>query len=278
MDGEKIINVITRFSRERGFKKCLASLNSQGYENIKHFITYESSEGLEYLKSFTYRYPTEFIRVPKYNRIPNLYLYAEHHDAETDYSNWDWDKWGVQVVLGDEIPPRQEIACDEKKYEVPGWWCMGLPHSLRRKSFHAPYNLYVKIAEQHVKEGWILYLDDDDVYTSPKSIQIIVDNINKGGEDCLYTYKMIRETVGGENLVPSSKFWKYHLAGHPIIYGEAGAGTFCFHSKYKKYTQWGHWSGDDYRTLKALEKVIGKKYFINEVLYSALKPGAGNNE
>lgn len=270
-----MINIITRFSREEGFKKCLESLNSQTYKGVHHYITYETQEKLKYLRSLDYKYPTTFVKVPKYNKVKNLYLYCEHHDVHTDYLNWDWDKWGVQVVLGDKEPLRQEIKCKEDKFEIPGYWCMSLSHTLRKRSAHAPYNFYVKIAEQHINEGWIAYLDDDDVYTSETSLEDLASHIGKYDEDTLHFFRMIRETDDGENLVPSSKFWNYHLAGHPIIHGEAGAGTFCFHSKYKGCTQWGEWTGDDYRSLKALERVIPKKNFINQVLYNALKPGGG---
>ena len=110
-----MINIITRFSREGGFKKCLESLNSQTYKEIHHYITYETQEKFEYLKSFEYKYPTTFIRVPKYHKVKDLYLYYEHHDRDTDYLNWDWDKWDVKVVLGKEVPSRKQIECKKGK-------------------------------------------------------------------------------------------------------------------------------------------------------------------
>lgn len=273
---EPLINIITRFSRKEGIIRSLESLNSQTYDNIKHYITYETTEGLEYLKSLEYKYPTEFIRVPKYNRISNLYLYYEHHDGDTDYLNWDWEKWDVQVVLGKEIPPRNEVECNSQRYYKESWWCESLPHSLRKWSRHSPYNLYIKIAEQYVNKGWIIYLDDDDFYTSDKAIQILANYIKEHNEDVLHFFRMRRKSDDGGDIVPSDYFYKIHSTGHPIVMGEVGGACICFHSKYKEFTQWGYWSGDDYRTVKVLEQVIPHKNLIKDILYNALEPGKGN--
>lgn len=272
---EPIINVLTRFSRKEGIVRSLQSLNEQTYSNIKHYITYETTEGLEHLKTLEYKYPTEFIRVPNYKRIKNLYLYYEHHDGDTDYLNWDWEKWDVQVIHGDKIPPRKVVKCNSRKYAMDRWFCCSLDHSIRKRSPHGPYNMYLKIAEAYVKEGWISYLDDDDVYTSENSISDLACEIKEGSEDTFHLFRVKREARFKENLIPSDKFFRYHVAGHPIIMGEIGGACICFHSKYKEYTQWGHWAGDDYRTVKVLEKVIPHKNFINKVLYDAFKAGKG---
>lgn len=272
---DPLINVITRFSRKDKFLKALESLSSQTYNNIRHYVTYETQENLGFLQSLEYKHPTAFIRVPNYNRINNLHLYYEHHDGDTDYLNWDWEKWDVQTVLGEEIPPRNEVECKKQRYYGENYWCESLPHSLRKKSTHSPYNLYVKIAETCIGKGWIVYLDDDDVYTSNESIQILVNSIKESNEDTLHVFRMKRKTDDGENIVPSNRFFRYHTVGHPIIHGEVGSGCICFHSKYKEFTQWGHWSGDDYRTIKALERVIPYKKHLVDILYDALEPGVG---
>jgi len=272
---DPLINIITRFSRKDKFPRALESLSTQTYSNIRHYITYETQESLEFLQSLEYKYPTAFIRVPKYNKIKDLYLYFEHHDADTDYLNWDWGKWNVQVVLGKEKPPRKEVKCKKVKYQGKNIWCEGLSHSLRKWSMHAPYNMYVKIAETCIGKGWIMYLDDDDVYTSKDSVGVIADHIIKNNEDTLLLFRMKRKSDCGQHIVPNDHFYSYHVAGHPIIQGEIGSGCVCFHSKYKEFTQWGHWSGDDYRTIKALERVIPRKEHLFDVLYDALEPGAG---
>ena len=78
-----LVNIITRFSRKDKFPRALESLSSQTYNNIRHYITYETQENLEFLQSLEYKYPTAFVRVPKYNKVKDLYLYYEHHDAHT---------------------------------------------------------------------------------------------------------------------------------------------------------------------------------------------------
>ena len=277
---EPLINVITRFSREDGIVESLQSLNEQTYSNIKHYITYQTTEGLEYLKSLKYKYPTEFIRVPDYKKIEGLFLYFEDHPADTDYLNWDWGKWDVQVVYNGEEPPRKIIECTPQVYEKDGNWCASLPASLRRYSHHAPYNLYMKIAEQHVKEGWISYLDDDDTYTSKDSIKTLAEEIAKKDNDTLHVFRMERHTpqwdeseakyTSPDTTKPNNHFWHYMTLGHPSLINEIGSGCICFHSKWKEYTQWGHWTADDYRTVNVLEKTIPTRNLINEVLYCSI--------
>jgi len=269
--GGPLINIITRFSREKGMIKALRSLNEQTYHNVKHFITYETFEGLEFLKSLEYKYPTKFIKVPKYTKIDNLYLYGEHHGLDTDYLNWDWEKWDVKVVLGDEIPPRKEIPCTQKKFNANGRWSVTLPHSLRIKSCHVPYNFYCKLAEAYIDEGWIGYLDDDDNYTNQHSLSLLIDQIKETNEDTLQIFRISIDPDNKENTIPPNHFINHLLAGHPLTMHEIGIGCICFHSKWKEYTQWGFWSGDDYRTISVLNKVIPYRNFIDKILYNALQ-------
>jgi len=267
---DPLINVITRFSRKKGIAKALRSLNEQTYDNIKHYITYETSDGLEFLESLEYKYPTKFIKVPKYAKINNLYLYEEHHSLDTDYLNWDWEKWNVKVVLGNEVPPRKEIPCTQKRFDKNGRWSMTLPHSIRMKSFHAPYNFYCKLAEAYIDEGWISYLDDDDNYTDENSLSFLADQIKKTSEETLQVFQISIRTSDGKNVKPPNRYINHLLAGQPLTMREVGGACICFHSKWKKYTQWGFWSGDDYRTISVLNKVIPDRNFINKILYNAL--------
>ena len=46
-----LVNIITRFSRKDKFPRALESLSSQTYNNIRHYITYETQENLEFLQS-----------------------------------------------------------------------------------------------------------------------------------------------------------------------------------------------------------------------------------
>ena len=265
-----LINIITRFSREKGMVRALQSLNEQTYDNVKHYITYETVEGLEFLKSLEYKYPTKFIKVPKYTKIDNLWLYGEHHGLDTDYLNWDWGKWDVKVVLGDEVPPRKEIPCTKKRFHGNGKWSETLPHSHRVKSRHAPYNFYCKLAEAYIDEGWVGYLDDDDVYTNHHSLSLLTDQIKKTNEDTLQVFRISIKTNDGGNIKPPNRYMDHLLTGQPLVIYEIGGACVCFHSKWKEYTQWGHWSGDDYRTISVLDKVIPNRNIINKILYNAL--------
>lgn len=279
---EPLVNIITRFSREKSIKNSLESLKSQTYNNIKHYITYETTEGLEFLKSLEYKYPTEFIRVPNLKQVDGLFATHEHHDVDTDYLAWDKEKWRFKVIYDPTIKVEdlrnssdERIKCTVKRFvDKRGAWCVSLGHSLKCADKHFPYNLYVKIVEQQINEGWIMFLDDDDVYAFNSSVEEIVKEINDYDEDTLHIFRMKRNT---SKVLPSDHYFKYHKRGHPPILYECGAGNICFHSKWKGYTVWDEWSAADFRTISSLARVIPRKNWVEKIHYLCLN-GAGKGK
>ena len=87
-------------------------------------------------------------------------------------------------------------------------------------------------------------------------------NILENNEDTLHIFRKI-STVG--KTMPSEISWSKIKSGHPVILHDFGTSCFCFHSKYLDYTVWDEWSGADYRTAKALEKMIPNKNYIENI-------------
>lgn len=277
---DPLINIITRCSRKEDFRATFNSVNEQTYDNIRWYITVESDELGEYLSGLNFKYPTKIIRVPKYHRIPNLWLKVHHHDVDTDYNTWDWEKWkgvpffhGGSKVLGKSHPNSLKELFKEDKPILSepqyyrgdrGQWCYSTSESRKVFFKHFPFELYHKIAEQHINEGYIVYLDDDDVYSTKDSIKTISEKIKDKGEDTLYVWRFFHHG----RIVPQDEFyWRLEIKHPPILY-EVGSGGVCFHSKYKKHTRWDEWGGGDYRTIKCLWDNIPNFYIWDDILYT----------
>lgn len=267
------INIITRCSRKEGIVNTLNSLNSQKISNVNHFITYENNEMYAFLKGLKYKYNTEFIKVPKYNKVDNLYMSYEHDDYYSNYLEPDYEFMNIKFHYGKNIDKDhgERKKLEPVKFEKDGFWCMTLDKTIRLTSKHFPYNLYLKIAEQKIDNGWIFFLDDDDVFYDNDSLLELNENILNNCEDTMFIFKMLRKPT----TVPSDDFFKRMKIGLPLVFGEIGASTICFHSKYKKYTVWDEWANSDYRTAKSLERVIKNKKFINKIFVNALNAGKG---
>ena len=118
--------------------------------------------------------------------------------------------------------------------------------------FSYPYNLYFSDMIHHVKEGWILHLDDDDMLTRPNSIQTMIEHISS--ESDLLLWKVDFREMG---IVPKQCFGKI-----PII-GDISSIGFLVHSK--------HWK--DWTPIKCGDFYVIEKYYkklnpvwINDVL------------
>lgn len=273
---ETKFNIITRFSRKESIQNLLSSLYSQTFTNYHHYITYMDNDDLIYLKGITNQNITTFVRVPKYKQFPNLWSYYQYHDLYTDYTNSNWtEEWKMNITNEgkpnkDELQPLYQINYEEVvKYEKNGFWCSTLNRSEGILCQHFPFNLYLKYTELMINDGWILYFDDDDVFESNESLNILSTNINNTDEDTLQIFRFRTRGNDGTELLPHDNYLQFMKTGHPIVHSEVIAGCFCFHSKYRNYTVWDEWRKADIRTVKALERVIPKINYMDEIILSA---------
>jgi glycosyltransferase involved in cell wall biosynthesis len=120
---------------------------------------------------------------------------------------------------------------------------------------HAPYNLYLNTLMSQVSEGWIMYLDDDDMLADPNSISQIAKHIRT--EDDLILWR-----VGFPKgaLVPNHQ----NFGQAPKCFNISTIG-FLFHSKYIPVAKWDEYGCSDYRVVARLYKVIPHKVWINKV-------------
>ncbi|WNH09630.1 hypothetical protein [Thalassobellus suaedae] len=129
---------------------------------------------------------------------------------------------------------------------------------------YSPHNLYCNelLNEvNEVNEGWIMFLDDDDMLAHKNVLIEIAHQIKKLNEDTLLIWQM--RFPDGRTLPSLGLLRKKQIKLHHI-----GSPCFMFHSKYKTHVTWDSWKCADYRFVKQLSeeiphmKCIGKTYVL----------------
>lgn len=116
-----------------------------------------------------------------------------------------------------------------------------------------PHNLYFNEMIHKIKDGWVMYLDDDDMFYSSDSVKKLVREIEKHNEDALIYFQMEYSWDGSR--LPESL---------PSEIGKIGGSCIIFHSKYKDYAVWDAFNCSDFRVIQQLEDVIPNKHFIKK--------------
>lgn len=185
-----LINILTRTSnRPEEFIRCVESVRSQTYKNIRHIVCADNNESFEYASKLV----KDLIRVQKRDTIPSY-----------------------------------------KNYE--------------------PYNLYINDLLKEVKDGYIMFLDDDDYFYSPHSIEKIVPHLRK--DEVLCWFIKI-----GEEIIPN----KQALMAPVLIPTQIGNCSFMFHYRHRGAAKWDAVRGADYRCVQRLSWLL-KHTWLEEVL------------
>ena len=247
-----MINIITRFSRKNRFiEKCLPSVQNQTNKDYHHIITYENEENRKYLEERVNTEKTTLCKVFPTRKIKGLsrsFYYKQHHVFD-DMDVLDYKLW----------------TKEEKVTPFPNW------EGGRYKFNHFPYNLYLIRAEKKVKDGWVMYLDDDDEFYNETSIERIINELVD--EDCLY---FIRAKYDNE-IIPKDIVLDHviRLNQPPALGVGFNSSTVIFHSKYLEYTAWDEWSGADWKTIQSLFYTIPKRKLIDEIVVKINGSGGG---
>jgi glycosyltransferase involved in cell wall biosynthesis len=257
-----LINIITRCSRPESFERCRESVESQTYKNVHHIVTYQNDEIKEFLGKFE---EIHKVRVPNLKAIKGLGVYMYTHQAKDNFLNPDREWLELEATPNLNEFNQKDIRKPEEVMTVwkDGRWHQTFDYAWKRGYKHFPYNLFIKIAEQHVKEGWVVYLDDDDYLARDTALEELVEEINKHDKDTIHLAYVLQKD-GNEGIF--GKGWKWlwdqMVDGMPFTVNCVGASMFYYHTKYIEYTGWDEWSGADWRTAKCLEAVIPKKNWI----------------
>ena len=124
------------------------------------------------------------------------------------------------------------------------------------------FNLYNNFLMDKVTDGYILYLDDDDIYIHNNVFNIINENLES--IDDLLIWKFMRPD---KLIVPINK--------HKIELGTIDTTSFCFHSNYKLLERWDDRRCGDIRFLSGL---LNKKKFNIKIIDYILTKTIFNNK
>lgn len=119
------------------------------------------------------------------------------------------------------------------------------------------YNLYCNDLLNKVSDGWIMFLDDDDMLSNSSVIKKIVRHIKKADEDTLFIWQ---SQFPNGHVIPSHKTFKEEK----IKLQHIDTACFIFHSKYKHLAKWDCWWAADYRFIKQLSQVIPNQKWIQK--------------
>ena len=140
---------------------------------------------------------------------------------------------------------------------------------------HAPYETFLNVANKYVKKGWILYLDDDDILTDYKVLEVVVDHIHSFQDENRSIIAPINYL--NEYYMPNHEYLNHYASGMPLQLGQIAMSGFMFHSKNVDKMVFEEWAFGDFYAFSNYEKQIFNRYILNFPVVSQLKRGWGNN-
>jgi len=117
----------------------------------------------------------------------------------------------------------------------------------------SPHNLYCNELLDNVEDGWIMFLDDDDMLLNDTVIEEIVSEVKD--EDTMLIWQM-RYPRG--NVLPTEQSFN----SKTIRLGGIGSPCFLIHSKWKDKARWDAYKCGDFRFLNEIFKMIPNKHWI----------------
>ena len=127
--------------------------------------------------------------------------------------------------------------------------------NITRSRRPAPYNLYLNDLRKEVKEGWIVYLDDDDQFLENTAIEEIINTVRN--EDDLAIWKV---KFPDRIIPPQSLFDKKIIAlNHFSMIG------FMYHKNHDDKAEFDYFSGGDYFFISQLAPKIPNSVWIDKI-------------
>lgn len=139
---------------------------------------------------------------------------------------------------------RQEIIANDTSINPnnPNFW-------------YSPHNLYCNSMLDAVEDGWVMFLDDDDMLIDEDALEEIAFNIKD--EDTIIVWQM-RYPTGMVLPDPQS------FVNKQIRLGGIGSPCFLFHSKWKDEARWDAYKCGDFRFLEQLYNKIPNKKWVRK--------------
>lgn len=131
--------------------------------------------------------------------------------------------------------------------------------------YYAPWNLHLNTLQQEVEDGWIMYLDDDDMFVHSGCVTEIMKHITS--DDDLIIWKV---QIYPNFIVPSHSF------GKQVTAGDVSGIGFMYNAKHLPI-DWGCISYGDYRAIQQLINKGLNPVWIDQIL-TMTQNGARNGK
>lgn len=129
-------------------------------------------------------------------------------------------------------------------------------------AYYAPHNLYLNQLMYEIHDGWVMFLDDDDVFMNDNALEIISKKMID--KDALILWKVKVKN----KIVPNEQNW----LKKPELLDISGIG-FSIHSKHKEFA-WDQFNCSDFRIISAAYHNLSHHEWIDDIL-TGTQVGAG---
>ena len=119
------------------------------------------------------------------------------------------------------------------------------------------YNLYCNFLLEKVRGGWVLFLDDDDMFKTNDALRTIAANINDTNTLLFWKYKRPDRLI--------------YPDVHQLRSGAVASCGYCFHSRYKSMSKWGITQEGDFAYIGGL---ASRHNFDRRLIHAALTGAA----
>jgi glycosyltransferase involved in cell wall biosynthesis len=123
---------------------------------------------------------------------------------------------------------------------------------LERSPQHTfPWNLYLNTLMDHVSEGWIMFMDDDDVYADNSVFGLIASLLEDENSMLIWRLRF----PDGRN-VPAQEY----MGKTPFTRKQIAMPCFAFHSKWKNHVRFDGQRAGDFRMACQLQQFLDVKW------------------
>lgn len=227
------------------------NLKRQGKEHIKHeFFNVKIINNKLYNADKIHSIDLPLINILiRTSGRPNYFMNSINSILSQTYKNYN-----IIVGIDDENSLKyvSKYDCLIIKYDLN----IKIETKLNDINYGKPfkYNLYLNELQKYVKDGYILYIDDDDKFNNNDALSLISEKIKKG-----YDLIMYRALFPNNRIIPSNE----NFFNKPVVSDISGI-CFCFNSKIKP--QWEAYKRGDFRVATYLCKNLEKIIHINKPL------------
>ena len=180
---------------------------------------------------------------------PNYFKGCVNSIYNQKYKNWN-------IIIGVDDPNTLKYTQQAKGRDITyNYDDIDIPKPPNSTDYGVSfrYNMYLNDLQNEVKDGYIIYLDDDDKLHDSNSLYNLVNVIKSDDDFVIWRVKF------PNRLVPSDT----NFGNPPVLKDISGIG-FSFHVKNKE--QWEPYKRGDYRVAKKLYNNIPNTVYLNEVI------------